>query len=165
MPPILTVSLSISFNELPWHKLSGRNFNEICLDSSTRPHNPMVDLTTWFHEFSKYKSTKFFFTNITFFNKYYIIILVLILSNAQLWKKINYFFDNYKKFDFFFNLILVKKFVDSYLENSRKHVVTSIIVEFWCYHVMCFGGYHGWVKNVYVWKIRLCPTLYEKNCR
>ena len=25
------------------HEPSGRNFNEICLDSSTRPHNPMLN--------------------------------------------------------------------------------------------------------------------------
>ena len=63
---------------------------------------------TCFHEFSEYEST----------------IFVLIFSNPQNWEKCLYW---PILFVCFFNWeILVKKLVDSYLENSWKHVVNSI---------------------------------------
>ena len=81
---------------------------------------PMVKLTTCFHEFFKYESTNFS-------TKYYIT-FVLIFANPQNWDKLPFVIN--KEFVFFFNWELLV-FVDSYLEKSWKHVMSSIIVCQW----------------------------------
>ena len=61
------------------------------------------------------------------FNTYYVI-FVWIFSTVQNWEKSAYFWPIRNLFLFFNCEILVKKFVDSYLESSWKHVMNSIIV-------------------------------------
>ena len=70
---------------------------------------------------------EFFVTNIT---KYYVIFVMIFSNCSKLRRRWMPFLSNREFVIFFKWEILLKKFVDLYLENSWKHVVSSILVEF-----------------------------------
>mgnify|MGYP007045155870 CR=1 FL=1 len=83
---------------------------------------------TTFRSSSRHVFTNFLYTNRRIFStKYYVTLCNIRLSFLKCSKlSRNAFFG---QFVFFFNWeILVKKFIDSYFENSWKHVVNSILV-------------------------------------
>ena len=80
-----------------------------------------VKQTTCFHNFPEYESTNFFYQILCN-------ICIDFLTCSKLWKNVFFFYFTNKEFVFFFKWeILMKKLVDSYSENSWKHVVSSII--------------------------------------